>query len=265
MDLDVMAQLPDQTHRRFEKGGMRVIENAHASVTVCARWYFNCIAGAGDAPGMRWCVRRTYMIKSCVHGVWLLLLVLTPAVSHADWIFTPHFGSTFGADAKAREHAVIGGALAVFDEDAFGWEADVSFVPDAFAGRYGAVDFTRSDSSVLSLMGNAVIGSSLGGRGGGRFRPYVTVGAGLMQMHVASPDGAGFFRTTTYEAGWNAGAGGLAFITSRIGIRGDIRYTRSFQDRPPSWTRGIDVDVAPGNFDFFRATFGVSVRLGRID
>lgn len=203
------------------------------------------------------------MIKSCVQGALLLLLVFAPAVSHADWIFTPQFGTTFGADAKGREHAVIGGALALFDENAFGWEADISFVPDAFAGRYGAVDFTQSNSSVLSVMGNAVIGSSVGGQG--RFRPYVTLGAGVMQMHVASPDGAGFFRTTTYEAGWNGGAGGIAFITSRIGVRGDVRYTRSFQDRPPSWTRGIDVDVAPGNFDFFRTTFGVTVRLGRID
>ena len=203
------------------------------------------------------------MIKSCVQGALLLLLVFAPAVSHADWIFTPQFGTTFGADAKGREHAVIGGALALFDEKAFGWEADISFVPDAFAGRYGTVDFTQSSSSVLSMMGNAVIGSSIGGQG--RVRPYVTLGAGLMQMHVASPDGAGFFRTTTYEAGWNAGAGGIAFFTSRIGVRGDVRYTRSFQDRPPSWTRGIDVDVAPGNFDFFRTTFGLTVRLGRIN
>ena len=54
-------------------------------------------------------------------------------------------------------------------------------------------------------------------------------------------------------------------MTSRIGIRGDVRYTRSFQDQPPSWTRGVDIDVAPGNFDFFRATIGVTLRLGRID
>jgi hypothetical protein len=199
--------------------------------------------------------------------VWLVmaLLVSSPAVARADWVFTPHLGTTFGADVKGRSHALFGGALAEFDEDAFGWEADISFVPDAFAGRYGAVDFGGSNSSVLSAMANALIGMPVGGQHRDRIRPYLTLGAGLLQMHVASPEGGGFFKTTTHEAGWNAGAGGLVFITSRIGLRGDVRYFRSFQDQPPTWTRGIDVDVAPGNFDFFRATAGVTMRLGRID
>jgi hypothetical protein len=199
--------------------------------------------------------------------VWLVmaLLVSSPAVAQADWVFTPHFGSTFGADVKDRPHAVFGGALAEFDEDAFGWEADVAFVPDAFAGRYGAVDFSESNSSLFSVMANALIGLPVGGQHRDRVRPYLTVGAGLLQMHVASPDGGNFFKTTTHEAGWNAGAGGLVFITSRIGLRGDVRYFRSFQDQPPTWTRGIDVDVAPGHFDYFRGTFGVTMRLGRID
>jgi hypothetical protein len=93
----------------------------------------------------------------------------------------------------------------------------------------------------------------------------VTLGVGLMQMYVGSPDGGGFFETTTHEAAWNAGVGGLGFITRRIGLRGDVRYMRSFQDQQPSWTRGLDFDVAPGNFDFFRGTVGVTVRLGPID
>ena len=153
----------------------------------------------------------------------------------------------------------------MFDEDAFGWEADIAFTPDAFAGQYGEIDFTESNSSVLSVMVNALIGKSMLGQQRDRFRPYVSIGVGLLQMHVASPDGGGFFETSTHEAGWNAGVGALAFVTGRIGIRGDVRYIRSFQDSPPSWTRGIDVDVAPGHFDFFRATAGVSVRLGRLD
>jgi hypothetical protein len=195
----------------------------------------------------------------------MALAVSSPASAHADWVFTPQFGTTFGADVKDRAHAAFGGALAEFDEDAFGWEADVSFVPDAFAGRYGAVDFTGSDSSILSVMANALIGLPVGGQHRDRLRPYLTVGAGLLQMHVASPDGGSFFETTTHEAGWNAGAGGIVFITGRIGIRGDVRYFRSFQDQPPTWTRGIDVDVAPGHFDFFRGTVGLTLRLGRTD
>jgi opacity protein-like surface antigen len=194
----------------------------------------------------------------------LLMIVLLPAAANADWIFTPHFGTTFGADTHGREHAVIGGALAKFDEDAFGWEADISFVPDFFKGRYGVVDFTGSNSSVLSFMGNALIGIPVSGQHRDRFRPYVTIGVGLMQMHVESPVERSFLKTTTWEPGMNAGAGGVGFITSRVGLRGDVRYIRSFRDQPPSWTSGIDFDVAPGNFDFFRATFGLTIRVGKL-
>lgn len=202
---------------------------------------------------------RRYTLPAC------LLFLLSAAPAHAEWILTPHFGTTFGADTSGRPHAVMGAALTQFDEDAFGWELDVAFVPDFFAGRYGTQDFTGSDSSVLSAMGNAIIGVPVAGQHRDRIRPYVSLGAGLIQMHVASPDGGGFFKTRTLEAAWNAGVGGIGFLTSRIGLRGDIRYIRSFQDQQPSWTRGLDVDVAPGNFDYFRGTVGLTVRLGRID
>jgi hypothetical protein len=202
--------------------------------------------------------------RSCARAA-LLMLVLSPAAAHADWIFTPHFGTTFGADTHGREHAVIGGSLAKFDEDAFGWEAEVSFVPDFFKGRYGAFDFTGSNSNVLSFMGNALIGLPVAGQHRDRLRPYVTIGAGFMQMHVESPVERSFFKTTTWEPGLNVGGGGVGFITRRIGLRGDVRYTRSFRNQPPSWTRGIDFDLAPGHFDFFRATFGLTVRVGKLN
>jgi hypothetical protein len=47
----------------------------------------------------------------------------------------------------------------------------------------------------------------------------------------------------------------------RVGVRGDLRYIRSFQNQDPSWTRGVDVDIAPGAFDFWRASLGVTIRL----
>lgn len=203
------------------------------------------------------------LFRSCVCAA-LVALVLSPAPAAADWIFTPHFGTTFGADTHGREHASFGGSLAQFDEDAFGWEADVAFVPDFFKGRYGTIDFTGSNSSVLSFMGNALIGLPIAGQHRDRVRPYVSIGAGLMQMHVESPVERSFFKTTTWEPGMNVGGGGVAFITNRIGVRGDVRYIRSFRDQPPSWTTGIDFDVAPGNFDFFRATFGLTVRVGKL-
>ena len=203
------------------------------------------------------------MFRKCAIAAFLLGLI--PSHVNADWVFTPQFGTTFGADTHGREHAAFGVALAHFDEDMFGWEGDVSFVPDFFRGRFGAIDFTGSDSSVLAVMGNALIGIPVARQHRDRLRPYVTIGAGILQMHVESPVEQNFFKTVVYEPGFNAGIGGVGFITRRLGVRADVRYFRSFRDRPPSWTRGIDFDVAPGNFDYFRATFGLTVRMGEVD
>ena len=197
--------------------------------------------------------------------VTLLIVALSPSPAAAEWIFTPQFGTTFGADTHGHKHPAMGGSLALFDDTAFGWEADVSFTPNFFRGRFGTVDFTGSNSSVLTLMGNAVMSIPVVGQYRDRFRPYATVGLGIMQMHVESPVERSFFKSTVWEPGWNAGAGALAFVTNRVGIRGDVRYIRSFQNRRGSWTQGIDFDVAPGNFDYFRASAGVTLRVGQLD
>jgi hypothetical protein len=60
----------------------------------------------------------------------------------------------------------------------------------------------------------------------------------------------------------DTGLRAFGFVNERVGIRGDVRYVRSFQNQIPSWTRGITVDVAPGNFDFWRAAAGVTFRWG---
>jgi opacity protein-like surface antigen len=140
------------------------------------------------------------------------------------------------------------------DEDAFGWEAEFSYSPDFFDASDDPFETERS-GSVMSFMGNAIIGAPLGPEG--RFRPYVTGGVGLMQMQVVSD--AGTFENSTSEFGFNLGAGALGLVGSRFGLRGDLRYLRSFQDQAPSWTRGTAPDIAPGSFDFWRASVGVTL------
>lgn len=187
----------------------------------------------------------------------LLVLMFTPAAAPADWLFSPTFGPTFGADTFGEERVAYGAALAWRDEEAFGWELDLSLAPDFFEGASdGALVFTGT-GRVLTAMANAIVGLN---SGAARVQPYVTGGVGLMQMHVISEEGA--FTTTTNEAGFNVGAGAMAFATSRIGLRGDLRYIRSFQNQHPSWTRGTDLDIAPGSFDFWRGTLGVTLRFG---
>jgi hypothetical protein len=43
-----------------------------------------------------------------------------------------------------------------------------------------------------------------------------------------------------------------------VGIRGDVRYFRALQDH----AAGSDLDLGLSNFDFWRATVGVTFRFG---
>lgn len=157
---------------------------------------------------------------------------------------------------------MLGAAIGWVDEEAFAWELDVAFAPDFFEGQHEQFVFT-GDSHVGTLMVNALVGLIPSDTGLRAFHPYVAGGVGMMQMRAVTEDSAeGLFESLVHEFGWNAGAGAFGFISERVGVRGDVRYVRSFQNQIPSWTRGITVDVAPGNFDFWRAAAGVTFRWG---
>ena len=192
-----------------------------------------------------------FAIATCAAmSAWIVVCV--PAAAEADWLFTPSLGRTFGGDTFGQGHPTFGAAIAWVDEESFGWEAEFTYSPHFFDNDSFA---NERSGSVVTAMGNVLIGAPIGPQG--RFRPYLTGGIGLMRMRVVSD--AGTFESVTSEVGWNAGAGALVLIASRIGLRGDLRYIRSFQNQNPSWTRGITIDVAPGNFDFWRASVGVTL------
>ncbi len=192
-------------------------------------------------------------------GIVSLLLILSPAAAHAEWLFTPSFGTTFGGDTFGAHTLVYGAAIGAMDEDAFGWEADFSFAPQFFEGATQQFAFD-GDGSVASAMINVLIGLPVAGQHRTALRPYVTGGVGLMQMRVQSQET--LFESNTHEKGWNLGVGVMSFLGEHAGLRADVRYVRSFQNQVPSWTEGLDGDIAPGNFDFWRGSVGVTFRLG---
>ena len=188
---------------------------------------------------------RTFV--ACVAGLWLLI----PATARADWLFTPAASYPFAGDTVDRQRPGYGVAFGYLDEEGFGIEADLGYAPRFFDGRRD--DFNGS-GSVLTLMGNLFVTA-----GRQRIVPYLVGGVGYMQMRVTSD--AGTFTTTTREIGYNAGGGVIAALTEVVGLRGDLRYLRSFQNQVPSWTRNVDADIAPSAFDFVRASVGLTIRL----
>jgi opacity protein-like surface antigen len=193
-------------------------------------------------------VAEDLMIKGCCAAAFLVMLV--PSVARADWLFTPAVAYAFGGDTVDRDHAAFGFGIGLIDEESFAFEADFGYAPQFFTGS--REDFTGS-GSVLTLMGNVLVAAPRIG-----VLPYLTGGVGYMQMRVTSDFGQ--FTSTTRETGYNAGGGLIAFFGERIGIRGEVRYFRSFQNQVPSWTRGIRTDIAPSAFDFWRAGVGLTLR-----
>ena len=182
-----------------------------------------------------------------------LLVALLPAPAGADWLLTPSFGATFGADTNGHEHFTYGIALGWMGAGIFGWEADVSFTPEFFEGDDDDFDFDGS-SNVVTAMANAIIGLPVGGQRDRGFRPYLTGGVGMLQPEVRSNDD--LFHVDNSEFGFNAGIGAFGFFNDHVGVRGDVRYLRSFVDP----NEDNEFDIAAGKFDYWRGLAGLTFR-----
>jgi opacity protein-like surface antigen len=182
-----------------------------------------------------------------------LMLVLAPASARADWLFTPNVGAGFGGAASGREHLTYGASIGWMGAGIFGFEADFAYTPEFFESDDDELDLF-SGSNVTSFMANALVGIPVGGQTGGGFRPYVSGGIGLLQQQVQGDDD--LFEVSNNEFGVNIGAGAMGFATDHVGFRGDIRYYRALTD--PDEDNEFDVNF--GDFDFWRATAGVTFR-----
>ena len=182
-----------------------------------------------------------------------LVVALAPASAQADWLFTPSIGTTFGADTNGREHFTFGTSLGWMGGGIFGWEADLAWTPEFFEGNDDDFDLDGG-SNVVTAMGNVIIGVPIGGQRDAGFRPYLTAGLGMLQAEARSNDD--LFRVDNSEFGFNAGVGALGFFSDHIGLRADLRYLRSFVD--PVEDNEFDLDI--GNFDYWRATGGLTFR-----
>jgi len=110
---------------------------------------------------------------------------------------------------------------------------------------------------VIDLLGNIIIGVPVGGTYGKGIRPYVTGGIGLLRTEI---DGGTLARVSSSNNmfGWNAGLGVMGYFNDHVGLRGDLRYTRGFEDL----NTGNNVIDLNGNnqLHFWRLAAGVVFR-----
>lgn len=188
-----------------------------------------------------------------------------PATASADWLFTPFVGINWGGaanfgdvgtfDDEFEKRGNFGASLAYMGAGAVGFEVDFGWAPNFFENTTGSGNFEFGDSNVTTLMANLVVGAPIGGQSGPGLRPYASGGVGLIRSHVDDPEGF-FSNTSTSDFGFNVGGGITGFFTDNIGIRGDVRYFRSFQDNEPD----DEFDLSLSDFHFWRGTVGVTFR-----
>ena len=206
----------------------------------------------------------------------LLMLVFLGGLARpasADWLLTPYLGIVFGGAANTvdlntlddtfDERFNFGGSLAWMGAGVLGLEVDYSLSPNFFqiTGDDADLPLFELDSSIQTLMGNVVIGIPVGGTGGVGWRPYAVGGIGLMRATIDSP-GELFENLSTNELGINVGGGMHLFFSDGVGIRGDIRYFRGLQQEDEDFGGDFDDDFGLEDFDYWRATVGVTFRFG---
>ena len=195
-------------------------------------------------------------------------LAAAPRNASADWTLTPFIGGNFSGSADVNnatagtsfsnkfEHKLdYGVSLAGMGSGIFGFEVDFGYSPNFFetgTASNNAFDFTN-DSNVTTLTGNLIVGAPIGGHGG-QVRPYAVGGVGLIRTNVQ--DAGQFFDVASKnDFGMDLGAGVMGFFSQNVGVRGDIRYFRSFQGSSDNAT-GLGLS----NFHFWRGTVGVSFK-----
>ncbi len=207
---------------------------------------------------------RRLFFSAMVAGVAVTAL---PDRASAQWFVTPFIGGNFAGDAnfgtfnddfddEFERRLDFGATVGWMSRSIVGFEVDFGYSPNFFENTIGDTNFDFGDNNVTTLMGNVLLSAPIGGSTGAGIHPYGSGGVGLIRSRI---DGGDFFNDlSTNDFGFNVGGGINAYFNDNIGIRGDVRYFRSLQDNEPD----DEFDLAVSDFDFWRASVGVTFRFG---
>lgn len=201
----------------------------------------------------------------------LVLLILGGVAkpASADWLLTPYVGVVFGGSAnnfnvnnlsdEFEQRISFGGGLTWMGSGIVGLEVDYHLAPNFYqiTGGTEDIELLDLDSSVQTFMGNFVIGAPIGGTSGPGIRPYAVGGIGLMRASLSGADDL-FDNLSSNELGVNVGGGLHMFFSDNFGLRADARYFKGLEKGDDG---GDDLDFE--DFDFWRATVGVTFRFGQ--
>src|SRR5262245_60282021 len=203
-----------------------------------------------NGPGGKQAMK--YVLKSVVLAG-AVALVLAPVQARADGWIVPWLGSSFGSSID-NGRATFGISAGGMGRGVIGGEADFGYNPSFFGKE---TDF--GNNSVITAMGNLIVGIPIGGTYGASVRPYVLGGAGLIRTQIEGVNTVALFRPSSSNNmfGWNLGAGVMGFFNDHIGLRGEMRYMRATHDMDS----GINsIDLNGNKLHFWRPSIGVVFR-----
>lgn len=201
----------------------------------------------------------------------LMITAAAPAKASADWLFTPFIGMNWGSSVdfndqfgdfedEFEKRATFGASLAWMGAGIAGFEVDFGYTPNFFESTEGDEDFDFGGSSLTTLMANVTLGVPIGGQSGIGIRPYASGGVGIIRSDL----GDFFDIDPSTDFGFNVGGGVAGFFTDTIGIRGDVRYFRSFVGDFDDIDDVDDIDdlddLRLGSLRFWRGSVGVTFR-----
>ena len=194
--------------------------------------------------------------------------ITAPRNASADWVFTPFVGWNFKGNADVSDVAGVnlenkleqkldyGFSFTGMGAGVIGFEVDFGYSPNFFengTNEDGDFDLT-GNSNMTTLTGNMILGIPIGGTTGGSVRPYVVGGVGLMRSNVGDVTDL-FDATTKNDFGFDVGGGVMGFFNDNVGLRGDVRYFRTFRGTEENVT-----GLALGNVNFWRGSVGLSLK-----
>src|SRR4030095_13896558 len=151
----------------------------------------------------------------------VVVIIGSARPSSAQGFISPFLGYNFGGDAGCPEstncedkHANYGVAFGALGS-VVGFEAEFAHTND-FLGASS----TLESSNVLTFMGNFMLAPKFG-----PIQPYGLAGIGLIRTSIETVGE----NNDENQIGYDLGGGLMAFFSSHVGIRGDVRYFHSFE------------------------------------
>jgi opacity protein-like surface antigen len=188
------------------------------------------------------------------------IVAWTPAPAHAQWVITPYLGANVSGDVEQGKGGP-GGSVGFYG-GRLGLELDVmryqhffkdsevfpldpaappNCTPASAATRTACTDI---NTDAMGFMGNVVVPIRI--QGAPKWRPYGTAGLGLIRAWTNEEN-----RHQTNLA-FNGGGGLMYSVSKRVGLRGDLRYSRALVDE------NAREGVLFSDYDFLRVSFGVT-------